>query len=395
VRGYHASTPSISLALFKKLLIGVAIGLSVLGTQSSFAQGRCDDVFTAEAPAIGSWRPGSLGEILSYKGSTTEQWSPGRKLRIAEYNMYNIGEYALSEANEFRRNNKNLPQNLRYKPKSIARIAEQGRTMLRANADIIVCPEVQGAAAAKEFSRRFLEDKYDVLYIKGNDVRGMDIVYLVKKNLPIEIEYVSNRQARAPPNKGIQELIFSRDLPMAIVYAKGNREKPLFVLAGTHFKSKMNVRPEHSKGIEADGEGNRLRTHQVHTSIKILEQVYNYFGQKVPVFIAGDFNNNLNGQNEMMGYPRAGYKDVFDISPNVIKHQDRVTHAYFSRGGEKDYKQVDGILVLGSQFIKVVESGIVPYLFPDGKQKPLPRNFNERETNPSDHWMIFADVIFD
>jgi hypothetical protein len=309
--------------------------------------------------------------------------------------MYNIGEYALSEANEFRKKNKNVPPNLRYRPKSMARIAEQGRTMLRANADIIVCPEVQGEAAAKEFSRRFLDDQYDVLFIRGNDFRRMDIAYFVKKNLPIEIQYVSNKQARAPPGKGVQELVFSRDLPMAIVYANGNREKPLFVLTGAHFKSKMHVRADLNRGIEADHEGSRLRTYQVHTSIKIIEQVYQYFGQKVPIFLAGDFNNTLNGQNEMMGYSRAGYADVFDLSPKPLKQKERVTHAYFGRGGDKEYQQVDGILVLGKQFVKIHDSGIVPYLFPDGKQKPLPRNYNERETNPSDHWMIFTDVTFD
>ncbi len=391
MRGIHKTPRFYSLGIASKLLISLIFSLISV---TVFSRDACNSAFSTEQNVF-TWRPGIYGESLFYKGSVNKSWIQGTVLRVAEYNMYNIGEYALSEQNANRQKGHRPPSDLRYKPKSISRIIEQGQTILRANPDIIVSPEVQGEAVARDFSKRFLNDQYDVLFIKGNDVREMDLVFFVKKDLPIEIEYVSNRLARGPPNQGVQELIFSRDLPVAIVYAKGQREKPLFVLAGTHFKSKMNVKPDYDKGIQPDREGNRLRAAQVQTSIRILNEVSQYFGHRVPVMIAGDFNNNLHGQNEMMGFHRAGFKDVFDLGPEPMDYRNRFTHAYFSRNGQKEYQQVDGILLLGSQFVKIHQSGIVPYLLPDGRVKPKPRNFDERERNPSDHWMIFADMAFD
>src|SRR5579871_1320378 len=122
------------------------------------------------------------------------------------------------------------------------KIAGVGRALADMNLDVAVIEEVESVDALELLNKRFLDNKYTPILVKGNDARGINVGFLVKKDLPFVIEDDSFRKETwVDPRVRHKEqtLLFSRDLPVLVFRTPGapKTAPPLFIFAGTHYKS--------------------------------------------------------------------------------------------------------------------------------------------------------------
>jgi hypothetical protein len=273
------------------------------------------------------------------------------------------------------------------KPKPDWALAEQGKIILESGLDIISLQEVEDVEALENFNERFLGGQYRVLLIEGNDPRGIDVAFLVKKDLPFEIEQRTHKGEtwQDPVERG-QRPLFSRDLP-SLIFRKPGQAEPLFVLFGTHFKSKRD-RP-------GDPESDIMRAAQVKRTAEILGRYRKEFGEDVPIMLAGDFNGAVAEEEAFkVLYGEGGMTDAFDALPNPPSDKARVSHTYHPRGARTHYKQMDAFLVSKKLRGLVKAAFVYRYKNPDGSERPIPKSYEERDKNPSDHFPIMVTLDF-
>lgn len=273
--------------------------------------------------------------------------------------------------------------------------------LLEKKPDLAFLEEVEGLGSLNEFNKNFLNSEYRPLLIKGNDERGIDVGILVKKDIPLDIEILSqaNRTYKNPLN-GVVHEVLSRDAPVVLLRRKGapQGEKPLMAFIGTHLKSQRDANMDPKSVLR--------RTAQAEEYVRIKEDLQKKF-PGLPIVISGDFNADLHSSKEFHPLWKMGMKDSFDLGPTPLRQEDRVTHSFHPGKNHPEfrenpkipgqsipvYSQIDGVLVSAEGSDLVKESGVLRYQDANGKTKPLPQTYEQRETNPSDHFPVFT--IFD
>ncbi len=310
-----------------------------------------------------------------------------KQLKVGSYNVENlfeqVGAHVPDPANPGK-----LKRISDAQPKPEWKLREEGKIILENDLDIVTLAEVEDIQALEDFNRRFLGGAYRTFLIEGNDERGIDIAFLVKKDLPFDIEQRSHKEEAwvDPVLGGAPRRLFSRDLTSLVVRAPGKSE-PLFVLFGTHYKSKRD-RDAH------DPESVIMRTAQVQRTAEIMERYRKEFGANVPMMIAGDFNGAVAEEAAYTPlFAAAGLTDSFDAAPNPPSREERITHTYHPRGGPAHYAQMDAVLVSKSLRAAVQSATVYRYKNPDGSERLIPKTYEERELNPSDHFPLI--VLFD
>jgi len=256
------------------------------------------------------------------------------------------------------------------------------------NLDVVVLQEVENEAALKQFASQYLNDLYEPLMSRGNDQRGIQIAYLVKKDLPFQIELLSHAKSTATyPVTGNVQPIFSRDLPALKIWSESQDSKtedPLVSFFGTHFKSKRD------RG--GDPESRILRGAQVQAASEIIETEMQMHPKSF-VMIAGDFNGDVRLEKEFDPLKRV-LKDAFDMQSRQMSDEERVTHTFHPRGGATHYSQIDAFLVKDSDPALIKEARVYRYKDAAGQEKPIPDTYNAREENPSDHFPVLFNLDF-
>lgn len=265
-----------------------------------------------------------------------------------------------------------------------ARFLKLKANIERANPDIMTWQEVENLQAAEDFVKQYLDDRYRVVLIEGNDSRGIDVALLVKKDLPFDVIAQSHREVTKDGEK-----IFSRDFVVSEFHLPGakNGDEPIFKIMNTHNKSQRD-----SPG---DPRSVKKRTAQVQAQAEIALREQNKHPE-VPAFIVGDLNADVRTASEFTPLWSIGYKDSFNIVDNPIPLEARVTQSYFPQGGAPVYNQLDGILASPkAQEQKIVQNvEVLRDKGPDGKDLPLPQSFRERERQASDHSAIRLQLDF-
>lgn len=278
-----------------------------------------------------------------------------------------------------------------FTPGFISKDQEQvkgvAKAILDEDMDIIVLQEVEGMQPLARFNQKFLGDKYEVFLQSGNDPRGIEIGFLVKKDLPFKIQMHGHawKQWSHPIfKKNVQ--VFSRDLPALHIRHKSASmtEKPDFIIAGTHYKSQRSYRGDKRSAM--------FRAKQVEETRAILEDYdKNYPG--VPILLGGDFNADIHRSPEFKALLEDDFmQDSFDLSRNKLAPKERVTQTFHPRKGAAQQSQLDAILVNRSASSAVVEAKVYRYKDEHGREKPLPKTYDERELNPSDHFPVVLRV---
>ena len=287
------------------------------------------------------------------------------ELRFGSYNAYNLLQTADGGA-----------------VKADAKRAGVAAVILDNNLDVVVLQEIEGEAALKQFAQNYLKDLYEPLITQGNDGRGIQVAYLVKRDLPFQIELISHAKSTAVhPVTGQTQPIFSRDLPLLRIWSEGQNaqsDEPLVNFFGTHFKSKRDG--------TGDPQSRALRGAQVRAASDIIENEIKS-SPKSFVMIAGDFNGDVRVEAEFDPIKRI-LKDAFDVQPQKISDNDRITHSYHPKNASTQYSQIDAFFVKDSDPALVKEAFVYRYKDDSGNVKPLPQTWNDREANPSDHFPV-------
>ncbi len=311
-----------------------------------------------------------------------------RELKLGSYNVLNlfqkVGKHVPDPDNPGK-----LKRVSDARPKEEWSLREQGKAILENDLDVVTLQEVENAQALEDFNRDHLGGKYKVFLIEGNDERGIDVAFLVKKDLPLQIEHRSHKDETwiDPVWGGGPTRLFSRDLTALVARAEPGG-KPLFVLFGTHFKSKRDRDGR-------DPESRVMRGAQVKRSAEIIGRYRAEFGADVPVMIAGDFNGVVPDEPEFRPlFEAAGLVDAFDATPNPPARAARVTHTYHPRDGAAHQGQMDAILVSKGLRGAVKKAEVYRYRDAQGRIKPIPNTYEERSRNPSDHFPVVVTLDF-
>lgn len=368
---FASSSPALSLtceALFRQNNLQSAAKTSPIPFVRNLQDGASATVKdTSTGPQVYYKSP---VQIVESKNSTKKQTT---SYKLGSYNVYNLYTH--------------LPHQDNPSEARIERTRREGnaRVIKEMNSDLLFLIEVESIEAAERFVERYLDGTYTIFHIPGNDSRGIDIPLLVKKSLNIEVEFTSYRNlANAKKIK-----IFSRDLPVALIFerdASGRREeKPTLAYIGTHYKSRRaDPGKEHLTTLK--------REEQVEETLKIAEDLIKKYGNDLPIFVAGDFNNNVHQAPEFKNFFTNNFKDTLDLSAQGPFQGPRTTHHYFGQNGYEG-NQIDAVLMLDlSHKATVLRSRIINNIAPDGSNMPIPRSYAEREELPSDHNAVATEV---
>lgn len=310
-----------------------------------------------------------------------------KELGIGTYNVLNLLE---SEGKEILKPNaaKNKGLSLAAAQQTEGKLSEQGKMLLDEKNDIQFGQEVESLQAAQRLNQDYLEDSYRPILIRGNNLARRytpesHIAIFLKKDLPFDVEIQSHRQLQTE-YLGRNSPIFNQDLPVILLRPKGaeKTDRPFLILMAQHLKSKRST--------PGDPNSELRRQLQIKRSVEIQEKLEaKYPG--IPILSAGDFNGDLMSDSAFEPFwKQAELKDSFDLATKSVRKKHRVTHTYHPGENALVKSQLDGVLVSRAGQIPelVKKAKIVSYRDNYGRKKALPQNIQEREQNPSDHFMI-------
>ena len=384
----------------KLALIALSLTTALTTAPTALAQSTCSDLFSGQGH-------GQLSGPQSDSTSTTAQAvtelkretgtpsrAPVRQLNaisefvFMQYNVENlflrVGKYDRGQGNQ-------LQQVSDIEVKSPEALKGVATAILDSNPDFVTLEEVESQASLEEFNKTYLNSKYKAILIDGNDERGINIGFLVKNDLPISFLIESHKNTTwTDPTDGQVHPLFSRDFPALIVSrADTNSKQPLFILLGNHAKS-MRDRP-------GDPKSNILRAAQYKGMGVIIDQYRARFGQNVPLMLAGDFNTEVRkgmAGSEAVAPIHSRMTDAFDAVG--AQGLSRMTHTFHPRGDTRSfYHQLDALFVTPSLAKAIVSATTYRYKDAQGNPKPMPRSYEERSLNPSDHFPIVVKIKAD
>lgn len=262
------------------------------------------------------------------------------------------------------------------------------RAVTDSNPDFIVLEEVGGIDALKMLSRDYLGDAYEAYLTPGNDgVGGIDIGYLVKRDLPLSITLETHRDAMwKDPTDHEQHRVFTRDAPALLIRTEGapTDSVPMLILIGTHAKAQRD-RP-------GDPYSDLLRAAQFKETAKIVDGYQATYGRDVPILVGGDFNVDIQ-HSQGIAPLKQRLTDPFDVKK--VGNEDRVTHTYIPKNGPIEQRQLDALMVTPPLVDNIVSIEAYRYKNRQGAEKPLPTSQDERDENPSDHFPVVLKLTTD
>jgi hypothetical protein len=285
-----------------------------------------------------------------------------RDLKVVTHNMENLNE----SSGKYLVDNKGAPvmrdgkQVYQYGTlqKTEEAVAGLRRTLDSENPDVVVGIEI-GSLHAMQAA---FGDKYFMFLVPGNSNRGINIGFMIKKELAADIEVQSYRFLKHD-YLGVEEEVFSRDFPVLSFRAPGSPpdSEPVLIIAGVHLKSKSphvfrKSATEVAEQAEADIINSKTMTDeqiqirdaararadflnkndptsfkkrelQVLAMMDVLRGYDRTYGGRVPIFMTGDFNNHIPSFQPIW---KADFKDAFAARKlNLLDPNVTGTHSYF------------------------------------------------------------------
>ncbi len=268
---------------------------------------------------------------------------------------------------------------LESEPKAPEKLAGIAEVFAEVSPHFFIGPEIEGKESLINFNRDYLASSYRPFLNLGNDGRGIDIGFYVRKDIKLDVEMRDYKdRIWTDPVTQRTAPIFSRDLPTLILREPG-QESPAVILMGTHKKSKRDRKQ--------DKESRRLRARQFLETLNIAKELKSEFGQDTLIILGGDLNTDLRVDPDARMLLEE-FDDVFELAEKTIPEDQRVTHTYHPSSGSTVFSQLDGILISGS-LSRIIEAGIYRYKDKSGRVIPLPNSYDQRSKNPSDHFPVW------
>lgn len=266
-----------------------------------------------------------------------------------------------------------------FNNKSKEKCLQLAQAIKDAEADIVMMTEVGGPESLHNFSKFVLNNEYLALSLPSNSDRGIDLGYLIKKDLNYEVDVHSYVDYVLPfPAKR-----FSRDV-LRLDLKQNNEVKAILLLV--HIKSKLDLR-------RTDFEG---RTRRV-LEIKALLEIYQHLQKfNVPILIGGDFNGHAgerDTEEEFLPiYKETDLKDIAFLAQ--IPEEERFSYIYFNRGGNRFVQQID-YLFLSEKYAHLIDPAecyFPRYKNSLGAPLPIPKRLEQKSILPSDHYPFLATL---
>jgi endonuclease/exonuclease/phosphatase family metal-dependent hydrolase len=276
--------------------------------------------------------------------------------------------------------------------KELAKTWGLAHTIQDTKADIVMLNEVGSIDSLKNFNELFLANQFDCFLEEGNSNRGIDVGYLIRKDLKLKSVLISHKNRpidflyphETVTSAGGKSHYFSRDVAELRLFHEESNTLVLVILL-THLKSKLD--PD---GIDVQG---RLRRG---AELKMLMQIYKEVetevGAQTPILVAGDFNG-IAAKNSMEDEFKSIYEntDLLDALEVAEKPQEeRFTQVQIMHSGKRNYIQIDYILMNKILMPYVDKSQTRVYRFKSDLniELPIPNNIDERDRLPSDHYPV-------
>lgn len=292
-----------------------------------------------------------------------------------------------------------------YENKPLEKLKAIAQIIYDESPDLILLCEVGGLESLQNFNRLFLKDQFSPVLIEGNSDRNIDIGFLVKKNLGMYFDIVSNKnrpinylypferqsqEAGYPLKKAIDgSHKFSRDVA-ELHFFQTQRDKPSLVVLLAHLKSRLD--PE---GI--DPNGFERRSAELKTLLQIYREMEERFQNQVPIIVAGDFNGNASSSQtdtEFQSlYQNTSLKDVCELAG--INAERSATYYQVGRSAKTEGKQLDYNFLspLAQKYLE--KSSVKVYRYKDhlGQELDPPASLDIKMSYPSDHYPIFFTLV--
>lgn len=268
-------------------------------------------------------------------------------------------------------------------PKTDEQMDRLGTTILNSKSDLIVLQEVIEKDALVRLVKENLDYQYDIFFTDTNDGANRAIAYLVKKDLPLQVNLYSNRNhpsyftapgARPDP-------VFSRNFPFLEIRTmeQSSESTPLLTVFGTHYSRIVSGEPQRS--IQ--------RAEQIRTSADILKEYEELYPRKPFIVLAGDFNANITRADNFEDLRRVGMVDTAALMGVPVR--DRISHV--------QGKKLDGIMV-NSAFVdpaapnkKLVTRSKV-HNYENSRDQTVITVDDQSPHMPSTHFLVTADLQF-
>lgn len=253
------------------------------------------------------------------------------------------------------------------------------RTILDANPDVVMVTEVGGPESLANFAKFLLNDQYLALSLPSNSDRGIDLGYLVKKELAYKVELHTHIDYPLPlPAKRFSRDVLRLDL-------KENDEMKMILLL-VHIKSKLNLGG-------SDFEGRTRRVIEVKGLLDIYKDLLHH---NVPILVGGDFNGHAGEKDTeeefRQIYEQTDLKDIAYLAK--IPDEDRFSYVYFNRGGNRFEQQIDYLFISEkfTHLIEPLECYFPRYKTVEGNLLPIPKRMEQKNILPSDHYPFLATL---
>lgn len=353
-------------------------------TMGAFFRSECRDSYIH----YGHEELGPVAYLRSNHTLPKRDLSTIKDLKIMGQNFENLGTFIETKRDQ----NGQEKQVILEKPESLKRA--MGIRVLKQNPDIIVGAEVKDIQTATDYAEKYLKGLYQPILIEGNDQRGIDLCFFIKKDLPIDIQVQSNKEIPTPQNQEVIDPLFSRDLPVLLIRQANAlpKSEPLMIIAGVHYKAQMPDPVKDQKALVR-------RTKQVIGTMEILKGLKETYPDS-PVFVLGDFNNDIRNSPEFKPFYDNQFVDSMNIAKDSPPTDQRGTQYFFftekdpGKNGVLSNEQLDVVFTDPNAQKYVVSAGIQRDVDENGKERPKPQTPDEVDLRASDHDGVYAVINF-
>lgn len=288
-----------------------------------------------------------------------------------------------------------------YENKPLEKLKSIAQIIQDENPDLILFCEVGGLESLQNFNKLFLKDSFSAALIEGNSDRHIDVGFLIKKNMGIYFDIVSNKNRpinylypfeRQSQDSGysLKKPVdgshrFSRDVA-ELHFFQTSRDKPSLVVLLAHLKSRLD--PD---GI--DPNGFERRSAELKTLLEIYAELNKTFNTQVPMIIAGDFNGNASAHqtdSEFTAiYQTTDLKDICELAG--LSPEKSATYYQVNRNSKTEGKQLDYAFLngLAQQYLEKQSVKIYRYRDHLGQEMDPPNSIDVKMSYPSDHYPLF------
>ncbi len=278
--------------------------------------------------------------------------------------------------------------------KPLAKVWQLARVIEDMAPDILMLNEVGGVESLENFNQHFLSSRYAAYLKEGNSHRGIDVGYLVRRDLEDKVILLSHRDRplhflyphETQTAAGGKSHYFSRDVAELRLFRPGENSPRLVILL-SHLKSKLD--PD---GI--DPEGKLRRRAETRTLIELYNEVRRELPATVPVVVSGDFNGIASKNNTepefVQLHEQTDLAEALDILG--VPHEERFTQVQINPLGQQTFLQLDYIFVSPALAGRVASASVHYFKNELGHRAQWPRSLEERGQLPSDHYPVVVDL---